>query len=1058
MEFKFTKQEYQTQAAAAITDVFLGQPKQAPALYVRDLGSGVNATGQFLLHADNSDGYSNAPLELDNATLLSNIHQVQVRNKIVQSEALHHDLGACELDIEMETGTGKTYVYTKTIFELNRLYGWTKFIVVVPSVAIREGAAKSLKTTERHFAEEYDGKRIYWFVYDSNRLNELDAFASRNDISAMVINMQAFNSSFDKSKSVAGRGGNDAARRMFSERDEFGSRRPVDVLAATNPILILDEPQKMGKKNSATRKAMKQFSPLFSLNFSATHAEHHNEVFALDALDAYNMRLVKRIEVKGFELQGELGTSGYLYLQDIKVSPNKAPVAVIEHDRRTATGCVKRKLTSFNESDSIYTASGELEAYHDDFVVGEIVPEQPGVTGHVRLRNGLILKLGQVFGDSTVDDLRRVQIRETIKSHLEKEEALYKKGIKCLSLFFIDEVAKYRAYDDDGAELTVGYGKLFEQEYKEAVRERLSTPRIGDEAADSYVGYLSRFSASEVHKGYFSIDKKGRAVDKISSTGAVAKLTRKDLEEGVSDESAYDLILKNKERLLSFEEPTRFIFSHSALREGWDNPNVFQICTLKESGSETSKRQEVGRGMRLCVNRHGDRQDANTLGKELVQEINLLTVIASESYSSYVADLQKGIKAALRTNRPKKVTADLFVGMRVTNGSGVEITFTQEDSQEIFAVLVKHELITTKGEPTDKLRNEGLQSVSPDELGEHLSDYIEQIETIVKSVEDPKQLEKLIKNGFDPKIKSNKLNDNFHKKEFQALWKRINHKCAYTVAFDDSELETTAIKNLNDHLIVSHVNYKVVQGVQQVSGTEQQITTGEHFNVSSTDTRALDAGEIHVAYDLLGEIAERAKITRKSAANILQGINKQVFDQFKKNPEEFIAKAAKIIVDAKATMIVEHITYTQTSETYDESLFTETMPQSLKCVLESKKSVQDYVVADGLAEKNSGEYQFAKELETNESVVVYAKLPRGFKIPTPVGDYAPDWAIAFKEGSVKHMYFIAETKGSMESMQLRAVEQAKTACARKLFESLEDADIKYGVVHTYEDLLNAMHM
>lgn len=570
MEFKFKVQQYQTLAAKAVSDVFDGQPKIEGQQFVRDLGSnrGVGGTVSLdLVYAD-SDGYKNAPLTMGSDVLLDNIKKVQDRNGIECSGKLSHSLGACELDIEMETGTGKTYVYTETIFELNKRYGWSKFIIVVPSVAIREGVAKSLAITERHFADRY-GKRIWWFVYNSSRLNELDAFASRSDISVMVVNMQAFNA-FDESKSKEGRGGDKTARIMFSERDDFGSRRPIDVLAATNPILILDEPQKMGKKNSATRKAMQQFHPLFSLNYSATHAEHHNEVYALDALDAYNMRLVKRIEVKGFEVRGMRGTDGYLCLQEIKVS-KAAPVARIEFKKLMANGSVKKIIGSFNEGDDIYVASGELEAYRNDFVVSEIRADQDGTLGYVRFRNGEELCCGEVVGDSAGEDIRRVQIRETIKSHLQKEEQLFSRGIKCLSLFFIDEVAKYRAYSDDGEELTVGYGKVFEEEYAAAVAERLDSPRIGDGAPGSYVSYLKQFEPNQVHKGYFSIDKKGRAVDSATKRGS----------EYSDDESAYDLILKNKERLLSFDEPTRFIFSHSALREGWDNPNVFQICTLK---------------------------------------------------------------------------------------------------------------------------------------------------------------------------------------------------------------------------------------------------------------------------------------------------------------------------------------------------------------------------------------------------------------------------------------------------------------------------------------------
>ncbi len=1043
MEFKFTIQEYQTKAADAVAQVFEGQPRAEVQQFVRDQGAVFyTGRGQAFMPGiglddavESSDGYRNAPLALSGDALFDNVQAVQRANGIRPSEKLSCALGAVELDIEMETGTGKTYVYTETIFELNRRYGWSKFIIVVPSVAIREGVAKSLAATERHFAERY-GKRIWWFIYNSSRLNELDAFASRNDISVMIINMQNFNKSFKEG------GTTKEALRMFSERDDFGSRRPVDVIAATNPILILDEPQKMGKKNSATRKAMQQFRPLFSLNYSATHAEHHNEVYALDALDAYNMRLVKRIEVKGFEVRGMRGTDGYLCLQEIKVSKDKPPVAVIEFTRQLKSGAMKHQTRRFNEGDDIYVASGELEAYRNDFVVDEIVPDQPGVLGHVRFRNGEELRCGEVVGDSTGGDLRRVQIRETIKSHLQKEEWLYERGIKCLSLFFIDEVAKYRLYDEDGNQQLVEYGRIFEEEYAAAVHDRLSAPQIGDDLPGSYAAYLSRFTPDMVHKGYFSVDKKGHAVDSKTKRGS----------EDSDDESAYDLILRDKERLLSFDEPTRFIFSHSALREGWDNPNVFQICTLKESGSETSKRQEVGRGMRLCVDQNGDRQDANALGEGMVQRVNLLTVIASESYASFVDGLQKDMRAELR-ERPRKVDAALFVGATVSNGAGLTTVLTKEDAQEVMFALSANRLIDKDGAPTERFREEGVQAISPDDVGEHLSDFLPAIEKLVQSVYDAHALDDMVENGLEAKAASNPLNANFGKREFQELWERINVKHAYTVHFDDEELRHKAIDHIDRDLTVSHVTYRMVTGGQRAEADVDQLADGKHFEVAHTETHDLASeGPIRVRYDLVGEVARRAGITRRSAAAILSGMSALKFRLFRDNPEEFIAKVGDAIVDEKATMIVEHISYNKLDERYDSTVFTEDMPETLSRAYHAKKSVQDYVFPDGTAAE-SVERRFAEDLDAADEVVVYAKLPRAFKIPTPVGGYAPDWAIAFRRDAVKHVFFVAETKGSMSSMQLRGVEQAKIACARKLFNEMSDADVRYDVVDSYETLL-----
>lgn len=1051
MEFKFKVQQYQTLAAKAVADVFDGQPKIEGQQFVRDLGSYREAGGTVsldLVYSD-SDGYKNAQLAMGADNLLANIWKVQDRNGIERSRKLSHTLGACELDVEMETGTGKTYVYTETIFELNKRYGWSKFIVVVPNVAIREGVGKSLAITQRHFSDRY-GKRIWWFIYNSDRLNELDTFASRDDISVMIINMQNFNRSFKEG------GTSKEALRMYSERDDFGSRRPIDVLAATNPILILDEPQKMGKKNGATRKAMQQFRPLFSLNYSATHSEHHNEVYALDALDAYNMRLVKRIEVKGFEVRGMRGTDGYLCLQEIKVS-KAAPVARIEFKKLMANGSVKKVVGSFNEGDDIYVASGELEAYRNDFVVSEIRADQDGALGYVRFRNGEELCCGEVVGDSAGEDIRRVQIRETIKSHLQKEEQLYSRGIKCLSLFFIDEVAKYRLYSEDGEELLGEYGRIFEEEYDAAVADRLGTLGMKDGVSESYATYLKRFDEpSRVHKGYFSIDKKGHAVDKISGAGAVAKLSRRDLEEGVDDESAYDLILKNKERLLSFDEPTRFIFSHSALREGWDNPNVFQICTLKESGSETSKRQEVGRGMRLCVNQEGERQDAAVLGEDMVQKVNLLTVIASESYSSFVNDLQRDIRSELR-ERPKKVTKEFLRDFHFVGSGGVKLELDGEQAELVHNVLVKLEYVGLDGSVTDKFKTEGIRREEIEALPVAARTIIEQklplIETALTSVFDSSALDDMVSNGLEAKVLSNPLNENFGKREFQELWNKINFKQAYTVHFDDDELRRKAVDNIDRNLMVSKVTYRIVTGEQAEEGSAEQLDSKSHFEMRHTETHSLsEVSPIHVKYDLVGEVAKRATITRRSAARILSEMSPVKFALFKENPEEFIAKVGDAIVDEKATMIVEHISYNRLEERYDAAIFTETMPESMARAYRSKKNVQDYVFPDGTAVK-SVERRFAEDLDAADEVVVYAKLPRSFQIPTPVGNYAPDWAIAFKRESVNHVFFVAETKGSMSTLDLRPIEQAKIACARKLFNEMGDADVLYDVVDDFESLI-----
>ena len=1053
MQFKFKVQQYQTDAADAVCDVFEGQPSQGSAAYLRDLGmlpalGGTRALfGPAQLETD--EGYANAPVALSSTTLLDNLRRVQRRNQLAESQFLFDGMGACQLDVEMETGTGKTYVYTKTMFELNRRFGWCKFIVVVPSVAIREGTYKSLQNTEQHFFEQY-GRKIDYFIYDSDRLTELDAYSQSSDISCMVINMQAFNTSMKEGAK------NKAARIIFDERDEFGSRRPIDVIAANRPIVIVDEPQKMGKRGGATQKGIERFNPLFVLGYSATHKEKHDLVYALDALDAYNRRLVKRIEVKGFTLKNMRGTDGYLYLKGIVVSKNKAPQAVIEFKKMSAAGKVRKVTQSFCEGDDIYLATGDtlLEAYRGYQIASGndgIVPPQDGRPGYVRFLNGEQVFVGEVYHDSAADDMQRIQIRETIKSHLQKEETLFRRGIKCLSLFFIDEVAKYRDLSGNGA--TVGYGKVFEEEYGAIVAERLANPTADDLVDGSYARYLARDDVHAVHDGYFSIDKKGNAVESKKEKKAEAADGI-----GINDDDAkrgYELILKDKERLLSFEEPVRFIFSHSALREGWDNPNIFQICTLKESGSETSKRQEVGRGMRLCVDAHGDRQDAQLLGPDDVHRVNLLTVIASESYETFVRDLQSDIKKTLR-DRPKKVEMDLFSGRAIDIGDE-PVAFTEEQSKQVYKALYKCDLIDEDDMPTDEFRSKVADGSFVDYFVVKLPDAVADeahakvVEALVRSVYDEHALDGMVGRA-EEKVAENSLTDNFSRREFQELWKRINRQHAYTVSFSDEELRCHAIARINADLSVSRLQYTLTVGAQRAEASSGQLAAGDSFGARRAETHDVGTdADADVTYDLVGEVAQAAAITRRSAAAILAGIDAGVFGLFKVNPEEFIKKAAALIASEKATMVVEHVSYHEIDRTYDTAIFTERMPDNASRAYEAKKNIQRFVFPD-----SDGERRFAEDLDAHDEVAVYAKLPRAFQIPTPAGNYAPDWAIAFKEGSVRHVFFVAETKGTMNTMELSGVENAKIACAKKLFNEMSTAGVRYHNVATYEDLLDVM--
>lgn len=1037
MKFNFKIQQYQTDAIDAVVKVFNGQGYYDRISYIRDIGKMKSANQQMtFVTNDNEDfdiydplndtGYKNELVELSDDQLLHNIQKLQSENNIKPSPALIKDLGRVSLDIEMETGTGKTYVYIKTMFELNKHYGWSKFIVVVPSIAIREGVKKSFEITADHFMEYY-GKKARFFIYNSSNLNQLDNFSQSSGINVMIINTQAFASSLKED------GRSKEARIIYSKRDEFGSRRPIDVIKANRPIIILDEPQKMG--GSVTQKALKNFNPLFSLNYSATHAKQHNLIYVLDALDAFNKKLVKKIEVKGFEVKNLRGTDSYLYLEQIVLSSKKEPMAKIELEIGYNKS-INRETRVLAEKDELYHVSGEMEQYKG-YTIYKIDP----LRGTVTFTNDEEIKAGDVVGDVSEKDMRRIQIRETILSHFEKEEKLFNRGIKCLSLFFIDEVAKYRQYDENGDKRLGEYGVMFEQEYLNVLNEYLTlldTP---------YQKYLRSICSdiSAVHKGYFSIDKKtGHSINSPLKRGG----------EFSDDPSDYDLILKDKERLLSFEEPTRFIFSHSALREGWDNPNVFQICTLKHSDSNTAKRQEVGRGLRLCVNQSGNRMDIETCG-ETVHDINTLTVIASESYKTFVSDLQSDIKSVLY-DRPTVATSEYFKGKYV-KVDDVPTLIDDNAANAIEFYLIQNGYVDMKRKVTDKYRQE-VKSGTVAELPDELKPMADGIHSLIQSVYDDSILKDMFTDGHETRVKDNPLNENFAKQEFQALWREINHKYAYTVEFDSDELINKAIAHIDNKLIVSELQYTTTIGRQKAEMNEYEVERGDSFTGEKTRTQTLKHAQTsQIKYDLIGKIAEGTTLTRRTVAAILQSIRPYKFYMFKNNPEEFITKVIRLINEQKATMIVEHIAYDTIEGEYDSNIFTaEKSTQSFDRAFLAKKAIQDYVFTDGSAEK-SIERKFAEDLDAAEEVCVYAKLPRTFQIPTPVGNYSPDWAIAFYEGTVKHIFFVAETKGTMESLELRPIEQAKISCAKKLFNEMSTNKVKYHDVDSYQSLLNIMN-
>lgn len=1020
MKFKFKVQSFQTEASNSVVNVFSGQSKQDAMRYRRDIGRRKGQATIEEMDREFETGFRNADIELSNDQLLRNIQQIQSKNNIALSNKLENGLGTVSLDVEMETGTGKTYVYIKTMFELYKAYGWSKYIVVVPSIAIREGVKKSFEMTQDHFMELY-GIKARFFIYNSSNLHQLDEFSQNSGINVMIINTQAFNTTMNEEKSLDGKGGNEAARIIYSKRDEFASRRPIDVIKANQPIIILDEPQKMG--GVATQNALKKnFNPLFSMNFSATHKTSHNLVYVLDALDAFKKKLVKRIEVKGFDIKNLTGTNGFIYLSAIVIDRKKPPRAKVEIEVKRGSG-IKRETLLLGVGDNLYEASNQLQEYQ-----GIYITEVDPIRSNVSFSNNLVLETGEATGNVNEEDIRRIQIRETIISHFEKEEKLFEQGIKCLSLFFIDEVAKYRLYDEDGEELTGEYGQIFEQEYQSVLNEYLTL------FSTEYQKYLRGIEPSGTHNGYFSIDKKGKVINSQVKRGS----------EFSDDITAYDLILKNKERLLSFEEPTRFIFSHSALREGWDNPNVFQICTLKHSDNTTAKRQEVGRGLRLCVNEFGERQDLEVCGETLVHGLNVLTVIASESYAKFVSDLQEDIRKDLY-DRPVKASKEYFEGKTFVYGNDEVHTLSVDEANAIYNYLIRNEYVDDYGHITDKYRDDNQNGYFAP-LKTELQPMGEKIHQLIQSIFDPTILDALVVNAHETKVKDNPINENW--KDFVELWNQINKRYAYTVEFESKELIEKSVKVINQELKVRKMTYTVTTGEQ----------VGVEFDARHTRTNTMSRSVGSSAkYDLIGKIALETNLTRRTVGIILSQIEHDKIMQFKENPEEFISIVSKIINDQKASVVIEHISYVPsaeepfTQEIFHMSKSSEDYVRAYK----ARNAIQDFIFTDGSSEK-SVERRFAEDLDNAEEVVVYAKLPKGpkgFFIPTPVGNYSPDWAITFKKDSVKHIFFIAETKGSMDSLQLRPVEQAKITCAKKLFNELSTSEVKYHDVDSYQSLL-----
>ena len=1029
MKLQFKVQQFQSDAVDAVADVFAGQPLNKGLTYAIDPGKLAATQATLDVAADPKAGLRNAEIALTPSQVLDGIKTVQKAQNLTPSTVLVQSKAGKtpntpNLDIEMETGTGKTYVYIKTMMELNKRYGWSKFIVVVPSVAIREGVKKTFDITGDHFQEAY-GTKPRSFIYDSRQLHELEGFSSDAGVQVMIINIQAFNS----------RGQDN--RRIYDVLDDFQSRRPIDVIKANRPILIIDEPQKIGATTSL--ESLSNFNPLMILRYSATHKVEYNKVHRLDALDAYNQKLVKKIAVRGITVKGLAGSTAYLYLDGIEIKAGAKPQARIELQVQTKGSGIKQLPKKVSHGTNLHDLSGGIEAYKPD---GKplIVTDIDAVRDIIELSNGDVISVGQVTKDLTEESKRRIQIREVIRAHIDKERSLFSQGIKALSLFFIDEVAKYRDYSRED---TLGeYARIFEEEYVGLVADEAERLQLnGDDTA--YATFLASIPVRKTHQGYFSIDKK----TKHDIDGDIKKSGE---EKGLStDVSAYDLILKDKERLLSFEEPVRFLFSHSALREGWDNPNVFVMGMLKKSDNTVSRRQEIGRGLRLSVNQDGVRQDS----PDTVHEINQLTVVTDESYTDFVTGLQKEIKESL-SSRPQKASVKHFTGKTYEGPDGTKSVVEESMANSLLFFLIQSQYLNqdyTVSDAYKEAKEAGALAVPMDPDLKSVIDYlwplVDDLYLNIGGMVVPA-----------PSLKAIPFNkENFDKKEFQELWGRINHKAVYQVDFDSEELIAKCVAALDSHLKVTQMQYVVQSGVQKKALDVDDLAKGTGFTVTSTSTQLeTKTASSQVKYDLIGEITEKTQLTRRTASQILQKIRKDTFAKFKQNPEHFITECARLINEQKATVIVEHLTYDTLEDTYGTAIFTEnqTKQDFAKAGDKLKRHVYDYVVTDSKIERD-----FVTELDTSQEVVVYAKLPRGFFIPTPVGTYNPDWAIAFKEGSVKHVYFVAETKGSLSSLQLKGIEEAKIQCARKFFASLSEGsaeNVKYDVITNYSDLMQVV--
>ena len=992
--------DYQLQAIEAVCDLFRGQEvcrteftvtMKTPVAITGDTFPGT-APQQLSLGIVESDlGVGNRLTLLDDE-LHKNLADIQLRCGLPPSGTL----ASGDFTVEMETGTGKTYVYLRTVFELNKRYGFTKFVIVVPSVAIKEGVYKSLEITEEHFKGLYAGVPFDYFIYDSVKLGQVRNFATSSNIQIMVVTVGAINK-----KDV---------NNLYKDSEKTGGEKPIDLIKATRPIVIVDEPQSVdGGLSGAGKTALDAMNPLCTLRYSATHADKHHMVYRLDAIDAYERKLVKQIEVASATVEDAYNKP---FVRLVSVSNKRGTItAKIELDVGTANG-VKRQEVTVSDGDDLEQTS-KKRAIYADFRIGEINTAKGEEFLELRYPGGeAYLAVGQAHGDVDALAVQREMIRRTIKEHLDKEKRLRPQGIKVLSLFFIDAVDRYRQYDADGNAIKGDYARIFEEEYRRAAK----LPAF--QSLFEEVDLAS--AAEEVHNGYFSIDKKGGWSDTSENNAG----NRENAER------AYNLIMKEKEKLLGFETPLKFIFSHSALKEGWDNPNVFQICALREMGTERERRQTIGRGLRLCVNQNGDRLRGF--------EVNTLTVIATENYEQFAANLQKEIEAETGI-RFGILEHHQFAAIAVTGGDGQVAALGVDQSKALWEHLKAAGHIDAKGKVQDSLKQalkDGTLAL-PVEFEPQRGQIAEVLRKVSGRLE--------IKNA-DERKQVRTRQAVLQSAEFKALWDRIKHQTTYRVAFDNEKLVADAIDTLQNApaIVKARLQWRkadIAIGKAGVEATEK----------AGAVTVALDEADIELP-DLLTDLQDRTQLTRRTITRILADSGR--LDDFKRNPQHFIELAGEIINRCKRLALVDGIKYERLGNEhyYVQELFeqNELSGYLQHMLMDTTKSVYEHVVYDSNTERD-----FADALEKNDAIKVYAKLPGWFKVPTPLGSYNPDWAVLVEQDGDERLYFVVETKSSLFTDDLRDKESAKIECGKAHFQALAvgNSPAQYVVARSISDVL-----